>query len=304
MSIGQESYVLPPWDEEGGQTKWAERARGALKRANVGYMKPDLSQRELPFGNETVLRILTVRFGERFQHFFNDPTDADGGLTSANCCAPAEFQGPRDDICPICAYAKNRGDRDHGGADLSHVYYLIIIKGKYQTIIVRDASTGKDTPQNDIVWEKEPLVFECTSGVFNSVYRYNGDLDFPPEANGDITKYAFRINKIQGKTNQQTRYESTPLPKILPKPDIPIDAIKEKWDFIRRMCQPTSKEDAARKLGLEISDKTQQPAVHQPAGSSSIGADFDLETPASTQKPTRAEPVVQQQAAPNPEDLF
>jgi len=297
MTIGQESYVLPPWDEPEGKSRWSDRIKDGLKRARAGYLQADLGQRDLPFGDETVVRLLTSRYGDRYQHFFNDPTDPEGGLTSANCCASAEFQGPRDDVCPICAYAKDRGGREEGGADMNHTYYLLLIRGKLTTVIYRDSKNPSDpgTPKREIVWDNTPLIFECTNGIYNSVFKYHNNVDFPPEAKGDITRYAFKIDKKKGATSQQTKYDANPLVELLPNIEIPVEKLKEKWEYIRKMCQPTEKAFAAKKLGLEIQQKSQPPAKPGAA----IGGDFDLEPPVA--QPTQSRTAGE---APDDEEIF
>lgn len=313
--VQQEDFATPPWEEEDARGKWKERSRGAMRRGKAGYLKADITQRDLPTGDETVVRLLTARFGERFQHFFNDPTEPEGGLTSTNCCAPVDYKGPKDDICPICAYARQKGGREEGGSDMSHVYYLLLVMGKYQTVITRDKNDPQDpgTTSRMLQWDFEtgPQIFECTGGIFNAIYKWLDEPDYPRGANGDITKYAFKIDKSKtGAAAQNVKYDAMPIPEILPPfEQLSLDTVKEKWDFIRKMCEPTRPEYAAEKLGLEFAKKgAPEQASALPRQNQTVGEELEMEPPIGQAK-APAQPVQQpvQQPAKKPanwEDAF
>lgn len=173
-----------------------------------------------------------------------------------------------------------------------------------------------------LAWDYEtgPQIFECTGGIFNAIYKYQDEPDYPQGANGDITKFAFKVDKSKtGAAAQNVKYDAIPIPQLLEPPEgLSMDTVKEKWDFIRKMCEPTKADYAAEKLGLELGRK---PSAAQksptddsdmpdwgkkPATSSKpVGGDLELETPVGSvpapqqaQAAPKATPAAQQAAPP------
>lgn len=255
----QENYATPPFEDAPGSTKedWQRRLQGARRRGAGGRLEPDLKQQKLPEGNKTLLRLLSMKFGERYMHFF---FDTEGNKKAANCVAIVDYKGDKCDICPACLKARDFGDQDHGGANTSHVYYFLCIMGKITEMLVRDKNdpTAEPEVEKAIIWNYNPIVFQCTSGLFNQINKRFGDADYPPKANGDATRYAFQIRKKStGTQAKDVEYEANPYLGFegdigdIPK-QVDMSLLPNAWLKVQKLCEPSDREFVLEKLGTPI----------------------------------------------------
>ena len=166
------TYTIPPWDEgEGSRDAWKTRVSGARKRATSGYLQADLLQSDLPLG-DSLIRLLTIRFGEHIQHWLDDPIALANGQKRTlveNCAAAVDYIGDKSDLCPLCVYGIERGNRQNGGVDTQHYYYVLAILGKIETVMYKDSTnpSAPAVPTQEVVWDYEPKIFGCTGPLYN-----------------------------------------------------------------------------------------------------------------------------------------
>ena len=255
---------LPPWDGNNlGKDFWTKRVHGMKDRAGGG--EEDVDQSDLPIGDKTVLRVTTIRMATRRRHWLDDPLSAETNSTLVlNCAANPEYAGNTADICPLCNYAMHRGNRKSGGADLEIKYFMLVIIGEIQTLIVKD-SDGNRTKEDEVTWDYEPKIFSCTDGIFKSIVNKMDDIDYPKGANGDVTKYAFRINKFQKVPGSKgVRYSATPYGEVGNiSEEVDKSVLPELWEKIRRICKPSDPYLLASKIGANV-DLPSQEAREKP----------------------------------------
>jgi len=254
------AYSTPPWDEgEGSRDAWKDRARGARKRATSGYLQADMTQSDLPVG-DSLIRLLTIRYGEQVQHWLDDPVvmrnEGKKKAIVENCAAPIDYLGDKSDLCPMCVYGMERGNRDSGGCDTQYYFYVLAIIGKIETVMYRDSAnpSAPAIAKQEIVWDFEPKIFACTGPLFNSMIRRLDDVDYPIGAGGDITKYAFKITKTQTTSAKgSARYSADPYGQVCPTPaEVDTNLLPMLWEKIRKICEPAKAEYLAEKLGMHI----------------------------------------------------
>jgi hypothetical protein len=272
-----EDSDLPPEEQQ----ELNKRGAAARSRTGVGRSENVFEQKQLPEGkkNRVVFRLLTARFGESYRHWYTLP---DGNKTADNCCCTPDERANRLAKCPVCQYMEaGMGNPGQGlGYDnTAHNYYLLCLFGERKTVHVRDQTTGQVRAEEEgIVWDPEPKIFKVGGMIFDELWKWKGNPDYPVGAGGDLTATNWSVWKDLQKN--RTLYPVEPY-NVSPRPqygtdaegnavEIDIGTAAILRDQIIKECEPSMPEQLMTKLAMEpeqVPPSQQQrrmhPAQHQ-----------------------------------------
>jgi hypothetical protein len=213
--------VISEWldDSPEEQERWGQEIDKTRQRINEGgrgirnkFKRKQIGDSE----HKTIIRLLTVKHGQLFEHWLYLPN---GKRLGRNCAAGKDEMDNAIAICPLHSYvAAGNGAGPLGDPKLSHEFLFIALIGRVEKVNVQDAG-GKITRVDHVFWMPEPQCFFATKGMAADFFRWRGNKEYPKGANGLITEYNFSVYRYQDQGDKRSDirykveyYDSAPRP--------------------------------------------------------------------------------------------